>query len=502
MKNTKGLSMRVDAPLVFSMQPARVASKKTRVHLEEMIAQELKNSESHAFSHRAISAYSRCVQALGLEDCVHLSGPCAVETARIKSCIMQHELKSPRFSVVKFIEQISRLPPTGENMLRLVELARASISCRFTLYKNVYNLDIAHRGKRIFNYHRILERLWMFHRKYKHFIIVLFNTVHHLSGYAEEYKRAEVTYSGTLELVKEKDLYMEIHDASLRVMECIKSGAPVSKEDIVALKGFKQYYSHLVCSVYGFCGHGQNDLLFIFGEMFNKDGKVKSAQALENLLSAIGLHISGFYSIIQQTYKNKKMPNDLRNKVVRKAMQNLNVFLYKNPSVFLYIVIPVSHKLAGYSACIWAILHIIHSYSTSACFSSKAPHPLLARAGACAFLGAVLLLTANVANIIRKDSVHTKHCPYTHINRHIYDLACIVFSFTAYSFICRGGLEAIYRVPARVAVGAFSAFMLSVFVLDSQIRLQPVFPLQRKKNLIMALAYVLTTVFIGMMQTL
>ncbi|EHY64752.1 hypothetical protein NERG_02155 [Nematocida ausubeli] len=475
--------------LTIHTNPVPKTSKRERIEVEKDIQQILfKSCNAYLVSDKITHAYTYFIDRLRMERTVCLFGAHDQTLQKATALILEHEIKSPRFRVMQLLEQLSRVKATGLHCLKLLDASRNSLISRFNLYKNVYNMEILHGKKRIFNYCKILEKIWEFHRRYKHFLSIVITLSRMLEKCNEEYTRSHVQKAELVKMARACDFYTEVQKVTDRIFTCILNHTEICKGDIKALKGFALYYGELAYVSYGAYGYGSQDLLFLFYEVFEKNGQIKSTHRMNQLLSAMDVYVNR--QIILNVYAFQKCRKSLVNINSKDGLITPRALLNTNYSKARYIILPFFHKLSGYAMIFMLSLSSIKDINLLAAglFSSLTD---LVKYERVLLLVYLLLKTGMMyasAYFVQINSIiiYSQSLRVKRAISYFIDLLAIVCVLTL-SIILRITCNSLQESLSIRTIILFPICMLSLVLvlMDNDLRLPPVFTYHTKKEILL-----------------
>ncbi|KAI5180054.1 hypothetical protein NEOKW01_0383 [Nematocida sp. AWRm80] len=303
-------------------------TKKQREEIEEKIKTIMNKRKYRVLVDGISVVYRSIVNILNIQSMVVMKGVETESKTRIINMVLNQDILSPRLSIVKYIEGLGTYSTFKDKIDVLVELIRCSLEKRFILYKNVYNLEYSSTN-RLYSYTKILEHVWLFHRDYKYYFTVLANLEHRITRVPME-NRSKILQATSEQLYNELnriDLYPGIESLWMKCEEQISINEPIDPSVIAYVKSLKKWFGDLSYYCYYIYGYGSHDLLFLFSDLFDRNGRVKSNKKLIKLNRSINHHIKGFYAGIKRSKNNTAVSLDLREIRSTRCKEYLNTFV-------------------------------------------------------------------------------------------------------------------------------------------------------------------------------
>ncbi|KAI5172399.1 hypothetical protein NEFER03_1502 [Nematocida sp. LUAm3] len=327
----------------------RISNKK-KYSLMEGIKSILQNHIETAEVNKTVAAYNYIAREMDLRNIVKISGVGREEQERIKSAVFAHELQSPRLSMIRFMERVSKEPEEvkGSCMDMLLTIIEESLSNRFMLYECMHNLEAQYKNKQKYNYISILKEVWDFHRKTKTILRVLAQ----MECYLEKAIHREGTFSGRMLSVQDiiqrfehVSLYVEVIqiDADVKQIDALDKERLV--EHLQLVKSILRHFVFLSYRSYYIYGYGPNDLLFLFYELSRaySEGSIPDKD-IRKLNEKIYLHVVGFNSSIKMIHSDLSLSSAMKFQKITNIRVLSCSFINPKQSWFIYKCFPLVQK--------------------------------------------------------------------------------------------------------------------------------------------------------------
>ncbi|KAI5187155.1 hypothetical protein NEHOM01_1971 [Nematocida homosporus] len=333
----------------------------------------LKNSDGDLSINKVSLAYHYIARQINIRNIVAINGTTDEEAHRIKETVFGHELLSPRLSIAQFLERMvnnTLSPRAGIDIL--LDIIHASVSNRFTLYKNVYNLEIQTNRRQLYSYTRILEKVWEFHRNTKNALYQLAclekliedNVPDKIPGnrlHTLEYMR---------NYMKNKDLYEEIKGLLHLIEKKRRRGEQFRKSDLILAKSISGHFVDLSYDSYYIYGYGPNDLLFLYYELFHAHNKRQFTAQKKRLNQCIYQHIKEIRRVRARIRKDRTITKQVKTSKLNRIEQLKFIFINRNFSFLSYKIVPWVNSFLGWffvKVCVFYFADLALSLSDKPC---------------------------------------------------------------------------------------------------------------------------------------
>lgn len=349
-------------------------SRKRKQALYKGILDILSSANSNRTVPKATLAYKYIAQEIDIYSIVRIRGVDPEEESRIKKVVLDHETENPRLSITGFIDRLSSssLSPYA-GIDNLLENIHGSVLTRFMLYQNVYNEEVSRKKKQLYNYVKILEKVWEFHKETRRMLCLLAYLQHRLKALIKTpcSTAQGFTENEILEYFSDKEMKTEIQRIYYRT-EAQEGESNGLEREYALVKGILKYFLVLSYNRYYIHGYGEKDLLFLYYNAFNicKYNTKTIDDSINSLNRCICMHVRGFYSAKKKIRKRSMSPERKKERI-NEIRQLKKVFINSDYSRLEYFFIPRAHSFLFLSVVLVSSVYLsdlLTSLFYSKCF--------------------------------------------------------------------------------------------------------------------------------------